>query len=121
MVTTTTTEIWPDARGRYGPYGGSFVPETLVGPLAELTQAYADARADVSFQRELDFSLRNFAGRPTPLQRAERLSAHLGGPRIYLKREDLLHTGAHKINNCLGQGLLAVSSTWAPKTWSGSD
>jgi tryptophan synthase beta chain len=108
MVTTTTTEIWPDARGRYGPYGGSFVPETLVGPLAELTQAYADARADVSFQRELDFSLRNFDGRPTPLQRAERLSAHLGGPRIYLKREDLLHTGAHKINNCLGQGLLAV-------------
>jgi tryptophan synthase beta chain len=104
----TTTEIWPDARGRYGPYGGSFVPETLVGPLAELTAAYAEARADAAFQRELDFSLRNFAGRPTPLQRAERLSAHLGGPRIFLKREDLLHTGAHKINNCLGQGLLAV-------------
>jgi tryptophan synthase beta chain len=104
----TSTEIWPDARGRYGPYGGSFVPETLVGPLAELTAAYAEARSDAAFQRELDFSLRNFAGRPTPLQRAERLSEHLGGPRIYLKREDLLHTGAHKINNCLGQGLLAV-------------
>ena len=104
----TTTQIWPDARGRYGPYGGRFVPETLVEPLAELERAYAEARADAAFQRELDFSLRNFAGRPTPLQRAERLSAHLGGPRIYLKREDLLHTGAHKINNCLGQGLLAV-------------
>jgi len=104
----TTTQIWPDARGRYGPYGGRFVPETLVEPLAELERAYAEARADAAFQRELDFSLRNFAGRPTPLQRAERLSAHLGGPRIYLKREDLLHTGAHKINNCIGQGLLAV-------------
>jgi tryptophan synthase beta chain len=104
----TTSEIWPDTRGRYGPYGGRFVPETLVEPLAELERAYAEARADASFQRELDFSLRNFAGRPTPLQRAERLSAHFGGPRIYLKREDLLHTGAHKINNCLGQGLLAV-------------
>jgi tryptophan synthase beta chain len=104
----TTPEIWPDVRGRYGPYGGRFVPETLVEPLVELERAYAEARVDATFQRELDFSLRNFAGRPTPLQRAERLSAHLGGPRIYLKREDLLHTGAHKINNCLGQGLLAV-------------
>jgi tryptophan synthase beta chain len=104
----TTPETWPDVRGRYGPYGGRFVPETLVEPLVELERAYAEARVDATFQRELDFSLRNFAGRPTPLQRAERLSAHLGGPRIYLKREDLLHTGAHKINNCLGQGLLAV-------------
>jgi len=108
MATTITPQIWPDARGRYGPYGGGYVPETLVEPLAELTRAYAEARADASFQRELDFELRNFAGRPTPLQRAERLTAHWGGPRIYLKREDLLHTGAHKINNCLGQGLLAV-------------
>ncbi|MGD0839562.1 MAG: tryptophan synthase subunit beta [Candidatus Acidiferrales bacterium] len=108
MATTANPQIWPDARGRYGPYGGGYVPETLVEPLAELTRAYAEARADASFQRELDFSLRNFAGRPTPLQHAERLSAHWGGPRIYLKREDLLHTGAHKINNCLGQGLLAV-------------
>ncbi len=101
----TSIEIWPDARGRYGPYGGRFVPETLVEPLAELERAYAEARADASFQRELDFSLRNFAGRPTPLQFAERLTARWGGAHIYLKREDLLHTGAHKINNCLGQGL----------------
>ncbi|MGO9641808.1 MAG: tryptophan synthase subunit beta [Candidatus Acidiferrales bacterium] len=105
---TTAPQIWPDARGRFGPYGGRFVPETLVAPLEELERAYAAARADASFQRELDDLLRNFAGRPTPLQFAERLTAHLGGPRIYLKREDLLHTGAHKINNCLGQGLLAV-------------
>ena len=103
-----TPQVWPDARGRFGPYGGRFVPETLVAPLEELERAYAAARADASFQRELDDLLRNFAGRPTPLQFAERLTAHLGGPRIYLKREDLLHTGAHKINNCLGQGLLAV-------------
>ena len=102
------TQVWPDARGRYGPYGGRFVPETLVAPLEELERAYAEARADASFQRELDDLLRNFAGRPTPLLFADRLTAHLGGPRIYIKREDLLHTGAHKINNCLGQGLLAV-------------
>ncbi len=96
----------PDARGRFGPYGGRYVPETLMAPLEELERAYAEARADQSFQRELDSMLRNFAGRPTPLQFAGRLTAHLGGARIYLKREDLLHTGAHKINNCIGQGLL---------------
>ena len=99
---------WPDARGRFGPYGGRYVPETLVAPLEELEQAYAAARADGAFRSELDTLLRDFAGRPTPLQFAARLTAHLGGPRIYLKREDLLHTGAHKINNCLGQGLLAI-------------
>ena len=99
---------WPDARGRFGPYGGRYVPETLVAPLEELEQAYAAARADGAFRSELDTLLRDFAGRPTPLQSAARLTAHLGGPRIYLKREDLLHTGAHKINNCLGQGLLAI-------------
>src|SRR5712671_4737841 len=102
------TQIWPDAKGRFGPYGGRYVPETLVAPLEELEHAYGEARKDPTFQRELDFLLKNFAGRPTPLQFASRLTEHLGGPRIYIKREDLLHTGAHKINNCLGQGLLAV-------------
>jgi tryptophan synthase beta chain len=95
-------------RGRYGPYGGRYVPETLMAPLEELERVYAEARADKVFQAELDDLLRNFAGRPTPLQFASRLTEQLGGARIYLKREDLLHTGAHKINNCLGQGLLAV-------------
>ena len=95
-------------RGRYGPYGGRYVPETLMAPLEELERVYAEARVDKVFQAELDDLLRNFAGRPTPLQFASRLTEQLGGARIYLKREDLLHTGAHKINNCLGQGLLAV-------------
>ena len=101
-------QMVPDARGRYGRYGGRYVPETLVAPLEELERAYAAACADKSFHAELDSLLRNFAGRPTPLQFAERLTAHLGGPRIYIKREDLLHTGAHKINNALGQGLLVT-------------
>jgi tryptophan synthase beta chain len=95
-------------RGRYGPYGGRYVPETLMAPLEELERVYAEARADQRFRAELDSLLHNFAGRPTPLQFASRLTEQLGGARIYLKREDLLHTGAHKINNCLGQGLLAV-------------
>jgi tryptophan synthase beta chain len=98
----------PDSRGRYGPYGGRYVPETLMAPLEELEQAYAAAQADVKFRQELNSLLHNFAGRPTPLQFASRLTEHLGGPRIYIKREDLLHTGAHKINNCLGQGLLVA-------------
>jgi tryptophan synthase beta chain len=98
----------PDTRGRYGPYGGRYVPETLMAPLEELEQAYLEARADRSFQAELGALLHDFAGRPTPLQFASGLTDHLGGARIYIKREDLLHTGAHKINNCLGQGLLAV-------------
>ncbi|MGH9487801.1 MAG: tryptophan synthase subunit beta [Terriglobales bacterium] len=98
----------PAARaGRFGPYGGRYVPETLVHPLEELTAAYAAAGRDPSFQAELEDLLHNFAGRPTPLTFAPRLSRALGGARIYLKREDLLHTGAHKINNCLGQALLA--------------
>jgi len=96
----------PDSRGRYGPYGGRYVPETLMAPLEELERAYVAAQDDPKFRAELDSLLHNFAGRPTPLQFASRLTEHLGGPRIYLKREDLLHTGAHKINNCLGQGLL---------------
>ncbi|HTR47686.1 MAG TPA: tryptophan synthase subunit beta [Verrucomicrobiae bacterium] len=94
--------------GRYGPYGGRYVPETLMAPLEELEKAYQAARADRLFQAELDTLLRDFAGRPTPLQLASRLTERLGGARIYIKREDLLHTGAHKINNCLGQGLLAA-------------
>jgi tryptophan synthase beta chain len=99
---------WPDTNGRFGPYGGRYVPETLVEPIEELERAYREARADASFQAQLQQLLRTFAGRPTPLDFAERLTRHLGGPRIYLKREDLLHTGAHKINNCIGQGLLTV-------------
>ena len=95
-------------RGRYGPYGGRYVPETLMAPLEELECVFYEARTDPGFQAELGATLHNFAGRPTPLQLASRLSEHLGGARIYLKREDLLHTGAHKINNCVGQGLLAV-------------
>src|SRR6202047_1690638 len=105
---SSATKTWPDAKGRFGPYGGRYVPETLVAPLEELERAYADARKDPGFQKEIDSLLKNFAGRPTPLQFASRLTEHLGGPRIYIKREDLLHTGAHKINNSLGQGLLAV-------------
>ena len=105
---SSAPQVMPDAQGRFGPYGGRYVPETLVAPLEDLEQAYAEARKDPGFQSELDSLLRNFAGRPTPLQFASRLSEHLGGLRIYLKREDLLHTGAHKINNCIGQGLLAV-------------
>jgi tryptophan synthase beta chain len=103
---SSVAQAVPDSRGRYGPYGGRYVPETLMAPLEELEQAYAAAQADPKFRAELDSLLHNFAGRPTPLQFASRLTEHLGGARIYLKREDLLHTGAHKINNCLGQGLL---------------
>jgi len=97
----------PDARCHFGPYGGMFVPETLMAALEELTAEYERARHDPAFRRELDELLRDFAGRPTPLYFAERLTKRLGGAKIYLKREDLLHTGAHKINNALGQILLA--------------
>ena len=96
------------SHGRFGAYGGRYVPETLVAPLEELERAYEKAVADPAFQAELNDLLHNFAGRPTPLLFASRLTEHLGGARIYIKREDLLHTGAHKINNCLGQGLLAA-------------
>src|SRR5216110_1917879 len=92
--------------GRFGPYGGRYVPETLMAALEELEREYETARRNRNFQRRLDELLRTFAGRPTPLFFARRLTQHLGGAKIYLKREDLLHTGAHKINNCLGQGLL---------------
>src|SRR2546428_5011821 len=96
------------APGRFGPYGGRYVPETLMVPLFELERAYEQAKSDSAFQAQFQYLLKNFAGRPTPLQFASRLTEKLGGPRIYLKREDLLHTGAHKINNAIGQGLLAV-------------
>jgi len=97
----------PDAQGHFGPYGGSFVPETLAHPLNELRDAYYEAREDPIFNNDLNELLKNFAGRPTELYFAERLSAELDGAKIFLKREDLLHTGAHKINNALGQALLA--------------
>jgi tryptophan synthase beta chain len=98
---------YPDSRGYWGPYGGRFVPETLMAPIEELLDAYLDARTDQKFQRDLEVLLRTYSGRPTPLFFAKRLTAHAGGPRIYLKREDLSHTGSHKINNALGQTLLA--------------
>jgi tryptophan synthase beta chain len=98
----------PDERGYFGPYGGRFVPETLMSALMELESAYRSARADPAFQRQLDGLLRDYAGRPTPLTFAARLTEHCGGAQLYLKREDLAHTGAHKINNALGQGLLAA-------------
>ncbi len=101
------SESLPDVRGHFGPYGGRFVPETLMHPLQELEAEYLRARQDPEFQRELAYYLKEFCGRPTPLYYAERLSRELGGARVYLKREDLLHTGAHKINNCIGQVLLA--------------
>ena len=97
----------PDSLGHWGKYGGRFVPETLMAPLEELTTAYLASRDDESFQSELHELLDNFAGRPTPLFRAARLTEHCGGAKIYLKREDLLHSGAHKINNTIGQVLLA--------------
>jgi tryptophan synthase beta chain len=97
----------PDARGHFGRYGGRYVPETLMSPLIELERAYGEARRDRKFQTRLRSLMTEYAGRPTPLYFAERLTEHAGGARIYLKREDLCHTGAHKINNVLGQGLLA--------------
>jgi tryptophan synthase beta chain len=97
----------PDARGYFGAYGGRFVPETLLAPIEELDKAFRAARKDKSFRQELDHLLSRFAGRPTPLLFAKNLTKDLGGPRFYLKREDLCHTGAHKVNNTLGQVLLA--------------
>ena len=97
----------PDAGGHFGTYGGRYVPEVLMSPLEELEQAFNEAREDPAFQTELEGLLHTYAGRPTPLYHARRLTEKLGGAHIYLKREDLLHTGAHKINNCLGQVLVA--------------
>ena len=100
-----TGPFHPD--GRFGPYGGSYVPETLVAPLQELCAALESAQADPAFRDELAVMLRDWAGRPTPVSHAPRLSEELGGAGIWLKREDLNHTGAHKLNNALGQALLA--------------
>lgn len=96
----------PDTHGRFGPFGGRYVPETLMYALGQLTEEYAKASADPEFHRQFDYYLRHYVGRPSPLYFAERLTRHAGGARIYLKREDLNHTGAHKINNCIGQALL---------------
>src|SRR6201995_1762879 len=106
MSTAAETTL-PDAQGHFGPYGGRYVPETLMHPLQELEAEYFRAQKDPEFQKELQYYLREFCGRPTPLYFAERLTRELGGAKVYLKREDLLHTGAHKINNALGQILLA--------------
>ncbi|MEE8388433.1 MAG: pyridoxal-phosphate dependent enzyme, partial [Acidiferrobacterales bacterium] len=97
----------PDERGHFGIYGGTFVAETLMEPLAELRRAYERYRADPDFLREFEYDLRHYVGRPSPLYFAKRWSEKIGGARIYLKREDLNHTGAHKINNTVGQALLA--------------
>ena len=106
-MSVIASETLPDANGHFGPYGGRYVPETLMHPLQELEQEYFRSQHDPEFQRELEYYLREFCGRPTPLYFAERLTRELGGAKIYLKREDLLHTGAHKINNAIGQILLA--------------
>lgn len=106
MAPVASSSIVPDAAGRFGPYGGRYVPETLVAALDELASEYERAKNDPAFARELDDLLRRFVGRPTPLTFASRLTEHCGGARIYLKREDLAHTGAHKINNTMGQALL---------------
>ncbi|MBY0447815.1 MAG: tryptophan synthase subunit beta [Hyphomonadaceae bacterium] len=102
-----TRAAWPDARGRFGPYGGRYVAETLMPLVLELERAYAEAKADPAFQARLAGFLDEFVGRPSPLYFAERLTRHFGGAKIYFKRDELNHTGAHKINNCLGQILLA--------------
>ena len=99
---------FPDAQGRFGDYGGRYVPETLMPLVLELGEAYARVKADADFQAQLAGYLKTYVGRPSPLYLAERLTAHYGGPRIYLKREELNHTGAHKVNNCMGQILLAM-------------
>ena len=106
-MSSVASEQVPDEAGRFGPYGGRYVPETLVHPLQQLEEEYFCAQQDPEFQQELDYYLREFCGRPTPLYFAQRLTEDLSGGKIYLKREDLLHTGAHKINNAMGQILLA--------------
>src|ERR1043166_1351849 len=107
MTSPASTAV-PDSRGRFGVFGGRYVPETLTRALDQLVVAYDDARADKSFQAELANLFKNYVGRPSPLYHAKRLSEKAGGAQIYLKREDLNHTGAHKINNTLGQALLTL-------------
>ncbi|MDR3388417.1 MAG: tryptophan synthase subunit beta [Rudaea sp.] len=104
---TIDFSAWPDAHGRFGPYGGSYVAETLMAPLAELTQAYLRLRKDPEFIAELEYDLKHYVGRPSPIYHAQRLSKKIGGAQILFKREDLNHTGAHKINNTVGQALVA--------------
>jgi len=105
-MSAATPAVVPDAHGHFGPYGGKFVPETLFSALEELEREYEKAKEDPAFRKEFTGLLQDFCGRPTPLYYAERLTEHLGGAKIYLKREDLLHTGAHKINNAIGQAIL---------------
>ncbi len=106
-IQTIDFNAWPDANGRFGPYGGTYVAETLIAPLSELTDAYTRLRRDPEFIAELDRDLKHYVGRPSPIYHAERLSKKIGGAQILLKREDLNHTGAHKINNTVGQALVA--------------
>src|SRR5580700_2088211 len=103
---SAATQAVPDVHGRFGPYGGRYVPETLMFALRQLTEEYERARTDPEFDRQLRYYFKDYVGRPSPLYFAERLTTHAGGARIFLKREDLNHTGAHKINNCIGQALL---------------
>jgi len=107
VTSLSNTYAWPDAEGRFGDYGGRYVAETLMPLVLELEEAYAAAKADPSFQEELDGFLRDYVGRPSPLYFAERLTEHFGGADVWFKRDELNHTGAHKINNCMGQILLA--------------
>lgn len=106
VIMSTSTSSVPDQHGRFGPYGGRYVPETLMHALRQLTEQYEQAREDPEFQRQFEYYLRQYVGRPSPLYFAERLTKEAGGARIFLKREDLNHTGSHKINNALGQALL---------------
>jgi tryptophan synthase beta chain len=108
MDAANSWSAYPDAQGRFGQFGGRFVAETLMPNILALQQAYDDAKADRAFQSELDIFLRDYVGRPSPLYLAERLTAHFGGAKIYFKRDELNHTGAHKINNCMGQIFLAM-------------
>src|SRR4051794_37165584 len=103
---TSASPAVPDREGRFGPYGGRYVPETLMFALRQLTEYYDHARSDPEFDKQFHYYLKQYVGRPSPLYFAERLTQHAGGARIFLKREDLNHTGAHKINNCIGQALL---------------
>ena len=108
MSTTPPLEALPNKSGRFGAFGGNYVPETLHAPIEQLARAYDEARTDADFRRQLELLLHNYVGRPTPLYYADRLTRDIGGAQIWFKREDLAHTGAHKINNCLGQALLTV-------------
>ena len=118
MTSEVTPELFstmPDAAGRFGRFGGKFVAETLMSALADLEKLYADLKDDPAFQREFDLDLAHYVGRPSPLYEAARLSDAIGGGRIFLKREDLNHTGAHKVNNTIGQALLAKRPSYARK------